>query len=120
MLPLVGPPSFGEYLDGTYQSLVRLFFTSFPKIVRTLFDHRKQPNDMATLHLHVKDSILEKVLGILAQFDKSEVEVVGEDADWWERTSAAEKASIKRGIAQADAGKGISHEEAMKPFGKWL
>ncbi len=35
---------------------------------------------MATLHLHVKDSILEKVLGLLAQFDKSEVEVVGEDA----------------------------------------
>jgi hypothetical protein len=35
---------------------------------------------MATLHLHVKDSILEKVLGLLAQFDKSEVEVMGEDA----------------------------------------
>jgi len=35
---------------------------------------------MATLHLQVKDSILEKVLGLLAQFDRSEVEVLGEDA----------------------------------------
>ncbi len=42
------------------------------------------------------------------------------DADWWETIGAAEKASIKRGIAQADAGKGIPHAEAMKPYGKWL
>jgi len=42
------------------------------------------------------------------------------DADWWDRIGAAERASIKRGIAQADAGMGISHEEAMKPYGKWL
>jgi predicted transcriptional regulator len=42
------------------------------------------------------------------------------DADWWETIGTAEKASIKRGIAQADAGKGIPHAEAMKPYGKWL
>lgn len=42
------------------------------------------------------------------------------DADWWDRIGPAERASIKRGIAQADGGMGISHEEAMKPYGKWL
>jgi predicted transcriptional regulator len=42
------------------------------------------------------------------------------DVDWWEKMGAAEKASIKRGIAQADAGKGIPHAEAMKPYSKWL
>lgn len=35
---------------------------------------------MATLHIQVKDSMLDKVLGLLAQFDRSEVEVVVEDA----------------------------------------
>jgi len=35
---------------------------------------------MATLHLHVKDSILDKVLGLLAQFDRSEVDIIVEDA----------------------------------------
>jgi hypothetical protein len=42
------------------------------------------------------------------------------DADWWEKIGAAEKASIKRGIAQADASKGIPHAEVMKPYSKWL
>jgi uncharacterized protein YicC (UPF0701 family) len=35
---------------------------------------------MTTLTLQVKDSILEKVLSILSQFDRSEVEVMEQDA----------------------------------------
>ena len=35
---------------------------------------------MATLTLHVKDSILDKVLWLLGQFDRAEVEVIEEDA----------------------------------------
>ena len=42
------------------------------------------------------------------------------DSDWWDRIGTAERASIKRGIAEADAGMGVSHQEAMKPYGKWL
>lgn len=37
---------------------------------------------MTTLHLHVKDSILDKVLSLLEQFDRSEVEVVEHDAEF--------------------------------------
>lgn len=37
---------------------------------------------MATLTLHVKDSILEKVLWLLGQFDRAEVEVMGEDVEF--------------------------------------
>ncbi len=35
---------------------------------------------MTTLTLQVKDSMLDKVLGLLAQFDRSEVEVLEQDA----------------------------------------
>jgi hypothetical protein len=41
------------------------------------------------------------------------------DTDWWVKLGAAEKASVRRGIDQADAGLGVSHNEAMKPYQKW-
>lgn len=37
---------------------------------------------MTTLHLHVKDSMLDKVLWLLGQFDRSEVEIIEEDAEF--------------------------------------
>lgn len=40
-----------------------------------------------------------------------------EDGDWWDSLGDAEKASIERGIAQADAGNLTSHKDVM---GKYL
>lgn len=42
------------------------------------------------------------------------------DKDWWDDLSPEEKASIERGIAQANAGQLKSHDEVMKKYQKWL
>ena len=38
--------------------------------------------------------------------------------DWWDDISEAEKRSIEKGIAQADAGKLNPHSKARKIYGK--
>ena len=38
--------------------------------------------------------------------------------DWWDEISEAEKQSIEKGIAQADAGKLDPHSKARKIYGK--
>ena len=38
--------------------------------------------------------------------------------DWWDEISEAEKQSIEKGIAQADAGKLNPHSKARKIYGK--
>ena len=38
--------------------------------------------------------------------------------DWWDEISDAEKQSIEKGIAQADAGKLNPHSKARKIYGK--
>ena len=38
--------------------------------------------------------------------------------DWWDEISEAEKQSIEKGIAQADAGKVNPHSTARKIYGK--
>ncbi|MDZ7848914.1 MAG: hypothetical protein U5L96_20525 [Owenweeksia sp.] len=43
-----------------------------------------------------------------------------EQADWWDELSEAEKASIEKGIKDADEGKVIPHSEARKAYEKWL
>ncbi|VAW28442.1 hypothetical protein MNBD_BACTEROID07-922 [hydrothermal vent metagenome] len=40
--------------------------------------------------------------------------------DWWNEISDAEKASIKKGISDAENGKLNSHSEARKIYEKWL
>ncbi len=40
--------------------------------------------------------------------------------DWWDAISADERAEISEGIAQADRGEVIPHEEVLKKYGKWL
>lgn len=37
-----------------------------------------------------------------------------EGKDWWNEISDAEKAGIKRGVADVEAGRTISHEEFIK------
>jgi hypothetical protein len=37
-----------------------------------------------------------------------------QEPDWWDEISDAERASIKKGLAEADRGELIPHEEVMK------
>jgi predicted transcriptional regulator len=40
-------------------------------------------------------------------------------ADWWDQISDEERAEIKKGLAQADNGELIPHEEVMAKYKKW-
>lgn len=40
--------------------------------------------------------------------------------DWWDSISAIERAQIEQGIAEADKGEFISHQEVMKNPKSWL
>lgn len=42
------------------------------------------------------------------------------ETDWWDEISEAEKASIQRGIADAEAGRLIPHEKVRKKYEQWL
>ena len=42
------------------------------------------------------------------------------EVDWWDEISPEEQAGIEEGLAQADRGELIPHEEAMAKFKKWL
>ena len=39
--------------------------------------------------------------------------------DWWDEISDEEKAEIEEGLAQADRGELMSHEEVMAKYQKW-
>ena len=40
--------------------------------------------------------------------------------DWWDTISDEERAEIEQGLAEADKGEVISHEEVMGKYKKWL
>lgn len=40
--------------------------------------------------------------------------------DWWDTISDEERAEIKQGLAEADRGEVVPHEEVMKKYQKWL
>ena len=40
--------------------------------------------------------------------------------DWWDTISEEEQAEIKQGLAEADHGELIPHEEVMAKYKKWL
>jgi predicted transcriptional regulator len=40
--------------------------------------------------------------------------------DWWDTISDDEKASIEKGLEDADSGKLTPHSEARKLYAKWL
>lgn len=42
------------------------------------------------------------------------------EVDWWDTISVEERAEIEEGIAQADKGEVIPHEEVMAKYKKWL
>ena len=39
--------------------------------------------------------------------------------DWFDELSSSQQLDVSEGIAQADAGETVSHNEAVKLFGKW-
>jgi len=43
-----------------------------------------------------------------------------ETKDWWNEISNSEKASIEKGLSDADNGKLNSHNEVRKTYEKWL
>lgn len=55
-------------------------------------------------------SIIEKILKLRES----------EKKDWWDEISDAEKASIEKGIKEADQGKLNSHSQARNLYEKWL
>ncbi|MDA1122021.1 MAG: hypothetical protein O2887_16280 [Bacteroidetes bacterium] len=42
------------------------------------------------------------------------------EEDWWDEISAEERSEIEEGLAQADRGELIPHEEVMSKYQKWL
>jgi len=42
-----------------------------------------------------------------------------EAADWWDQISEEERAEIEEGLAEADRGEVLSHEEVMSKYDKW-
>jgi predicted transcriptional regulator len=56
------------------------------------------------------EAVLEKIADVRNQIT----------ADWWNEISAAEKESIDRGLAEADAGKLSPHTTARSIYEKWL
>ena len=42
------------------------------------------------------------------------------EADWWDEISTAERAEIEEGLAQADRGEVVPHDEVMASYKKWL
>lgn len=67
---------------------------------------------------------LEIVRMLLNTNDKNLIQEVktlfkSREADWWDEMSGEQKEIILEGIAQADQGQTVPHEEAVKMFGKW-
>jgi predicted transcriptional regulator len=42
-----------------------------------------------------------------------------QQADWWDLISKEEQAEIEEGLAQADSGEVVSHEDVMAKYQKW-
>jgi predicted transcriptional regulator len=69
--------------------------------------------------MNIQAQKLELVKMILEIEDKTVLKNVAElvkasKADWWDKTSDAEKAAIEEGLAQANRGELIPHQQVMK------
>ena len=42
-----------------------------------------------------------------------------QQSDWWDLIDDEERAEIEEGLAEADRGEGIPHEEVMAKYDKW-
>ena len=64
----------------------------------------------------LKYQIIEKIVQTTDESLLQEIKALLESAsgDWWNTISEAERADIDEGLAQAERGETISHEEAMR------
>lgn len=42
------------------------------------------------------------------------------ELDWWDEITAEERSEIEEGLAQADKGEVVPHQELMEKYNKWL
>lgn len=71
----------------------------------------------SNLH-HLIDKINDKsILNAVRTILSKQVE---KSADWWDTISNEERAEIEQGLAEADQGEVIPHEEIMAKYKKWL
>jgi thiamine pyrophosphate-dependent acetolactate synthase large subunit-like protein len=65
---------------------------------------------------HVKDpNLIEAFKNLLEYWKKSQA-----SSDWWDEISEEERTQIEEGLAQADRGEVMAHEQVMAKYRKWL
>jgi predicted transcriptional regulator len=70
-----------------------------------------------TLHQLI-DKIDEALLLAYLKVLESSMQVQAKD--WWDEISTEERTEIEEGLAQADKGETVPHEEVMAKYKKWL
>ena len=78
---------------------------------RNMMDIKEEKLELIQWLAGVKD------IGIIKEFINLKKT---KEVDWWDTISAEERAEISEGIAQADKGEVIPHEEVMEKYKKWL
>lgn len=71
--------------------------------------------------------LCEQVKHFVEEASKKELEMVyhlleasNTTIDWWDEITPAHKEAIDKGIQQLDNGEGVSHNEVMKKYTRWL
>ncbi len=76
-------------------------------------------NEVSVLREQVKqfvDEASEKELEMVYHL----FEATKTTSDWWDEITPAHKEAIDNGIQQLDNGEGVSHNDVMKKYNKWL
>jgi hypothetical protein len=77
------------------------------------------------MDLLIQDTKLDLIQWISGIQDEGVIEQLSDykkstESDWWDELSDEEKASIERGIEDADCGRVHSHKDVMKVFAKYV
>lgn len=77
------------------------------------------------MDINILDKKIELIQWLSTLEDQSTIEQLikfrkEKTKDWWDSISNEEKASIEKGIEEADAGNLKDHSEARRLYDKWL
>lgn len=77
------------------------------------------------MDINIQNKKIELIQWLSTLNDESIIEKVmklreNEKTDWWEEISKEERASIEKGIQDADTGKLEPHSQARNLYEKWL
>ena len=77
------------------------------------------------MEINLQNTKIELIQWLTTLDDKSLIQKIldlrkSETKDWWNEISDSEKASIEKGLSDADNAKLNSHSEARKIYEKWL